>query len=65
MTQSLQCYVAQLMLYYSRASTLRSYAGDTALPGGKVDPDDESIEDTAVSALLLNTTHFTKSVLRQ
>ncbi|CAK5266317.1 unnamed protein product, partial [Mycena citricolor] len=30
-----------------RSSTLRSYAGDTALPGGKVDPDDGSLEDAA------------------
>ncbi|KAH9009956.1 NUDIX hydrolase domain-like protein [Lactarius hengduanensis] len=27
--------------------TLRSYAGDTALPGGRVDDEDETIEDTA------------------
>lgn len=31
-----------------RASTLRTYAGDTALPGGKVEPGDKTIEDTAV-----------------
>lgn len=31
-----------------RASTLRTYAGDTSLPGGKVDPEDKTIEDTAV-----------------
>ncbi|VDB90106.1 unnamed protein product [Peniophora sp. CBMAI 1063] len=35
------------VLLSRRASTLRSYAGDTALPGGKVDPEDESIEETA------------------
>lgn len=28
--------------------TLRSYAGDTALPGGRVEDADETIEDTAV-----------------
>ncbi|KAJ3710317.1 NUDIX hydrolase domain-like protein, partial [Lentinula raphanica] len=30
-----------------RASTLRSFAGDTSLPGGKMDPEDRTIEDTA------------------
>ncbi|KAI0030515.1 NUDIX hydrolase domain-like protein, partial [Vararia minispora EC-137] len=35
------------VLLSRRSETLRSYAGDTALPGGKVDPADESIEDTA------------------
>ena len=34
---------------YSRSSTLRTYAGHTSLPGGKVDPEDKTIEDTAVS----------------
>jgi 8-oxo-dGTP pyrophosphatase MutT (NUDIX family) len=34
---------------HSRSSSLRTYAGDTSLPGGKVDPDDNTIEDTAVS----------------
>lgn len=33
----------------SRASTLRTYAGDTSLPGGKWEPRDRSIEWTAVS----------------
>jgi 8-oxo-dGTP pyrophosphatase MutT (NUDIX family) len=31
-----------------RAKTLSSYAGDTALPGGRIDDDDKTIEDTAV-----------------
>jgi hypothetical protein len=31
-----------------RAKTLSSYAGDTALPGGMIDNDDKTIEDTAV-----------------
>ncbi|KAJ7799202.1 NUDIX hydrolase domain-like protein [Mycena olivaceomarginata] len=31
----------------TRSSTLRSYAGDTSLPGGKVDPEDRTIEETA------------------
>ncbi|KAG6868115.1 hypothetical protein C0993_007493 [Termitomyces sp. T159_Od127] len=31
---------------------MRSYAGDTSLPGGKAEPDDRTIEDTAVSMLL-------------
>ncbi|EIN11101.1 hypothetical protein PUNSTDRAFT_101119 [Punctularia strigosozonata HHB-11173 SS5] len=30
-----------------RASSLRTYAGDTALPGGKVEPQDKTIVDTA------------------
>lgn len=32
-----------------RSSTMRTYAGDTSLPGGKVEPGDRHIEDTAVS----------------
>lgn len=32
-----------------RSSTLRTYAGDTSLPGGRVDPEDTTVEDTAVS----------------
>jgi hypothetical protein len=36
-------------LLYSRSATLSSYAGDTALPGGRWDKMDASIEDTAVS----------------
>ncbi|KAH9061983.1 NUDIX hydrolase domain-like protein [Lactarius vividus] len=36
-----------LYVLLSRQVTLRSYAGDTALPGGKVDDEDETIEDTA------------------
>ncbi|KAI0043466.1 hypothetical protein FA95DRAFT_1563263 [Auriscalpium vulgare] len=35
------------VLLSRRAATLRTYAGDTALPGGKVDPQDRTIEDTA------------------
>lgn len=31
----------------SRSASLRTYAGDTSLPGGKVDPEDKTIEDTA------------------
>jgi len=30
-----------------RAASLSTYAGDTALPGGRVDPRDRSLEDTA------------------
>ncbi|KAG6830125.1 hypothetical protein H0H87_009095 [Tephrocybe sp. NHM501043] len=30
-----------------RSTTLRTYAGDTSLPGGKVDPEDLNVEDTA------------------
>ncbi|KAK2465862.1 hypothetical protein APHAL10511_001503 [Amanita phalloides] len=35
------------VLLSRRSSTLRTYAGDTSLPGGKVDPGDKTIEDTA------------------
>ncbi|KAI0065964.1 hypothetical protein BV25DRAFT_1880011 [Artomyces pyxidatus] len=35
------------VLLSRRSETLRAYAGDTALPGGKVDPEDRTIEDTA------------------
>ena len=33
-----------------RSATLRTYPGDTSLPGGKVEPEDMSWEDTAVSS---------------
>jgi hypothetical protein len=45
---------AGLMIYgtnaiiYSRSATLSSYAGDTALPGGRWDKTDYSLEETAV-----------------
>ncbi|KAF8967487.1 NUDIX hydrolase domain-like protein [Flammula alnicola] len=35
------------VLLSRRSATLRTYAGDTSLPGGKADPEDKSIEDTA------------------
>ncbi|ETW83764.1 hypothetical protein HETIRDRAFT_314160, partial [Heterobasidion irregulare TC 32-1] len=35
------------VLLSRRAATLRTYAGDTALPGGKLDREDSTIEDTA------------------
>ncbi|ESK91863.1 hypothetical protein Moror_10475 [Moniliophthora roreri MCA 2997] len=35
------------VLLSRRSSTLRTYAGDTSLPGGKVEPQDRSLEDTA------------------
>ncbi|KAF9647828.1 hypothetical protein BDM02DRAFT_3097512 [Thelephora ganbajun] len=35
------------VLLSKRASTLRTYAGDTALPGGKVDKRDRNAEETA------------------
>ncbi|KZW03406.1 hypothetical protein EXIGLDRAFT_721664 [Exidia glandulosa HHB12029] len=35
------------VLLSRRADSLSSYAGDTALPGGKVEPRDRSLEDTA------------------
>jgi coenzyme A diphosphatase NUDT7 len=40
-------YLAENPLYGRRASTLRSYAGDTSLPGGKYEPDDRTLEETA------------------
>lgn len=36
---------------HRRAKTLRTYAGDTSLPGGKAEERDRSIEDTAVMSL--------------
>lgn len=41
---------SQTLLQCRRSATLRTYAGDTSLPGGKVDPVDRNIEDTAVRA---------------
>lgn len=35
------------VLLSRRSSSMRTYAGDTSLPGGKVDPTDKSLEDTA------------------
>ncbi|TEB32161.1 hypothetical protein FA13DRAFT_1754580 [Coprinellus micaceus] len=35
------------VLLSRRSASLRTYAGDTSLPGGRVDPEDKSIEDTA------------------
>ncbi|KAF9545470.1 hypothetical protein CPC08DRAFT_716179 [Agrocybe pediades] len=35
------------VLLSRRSSTLRTYAGDTSLPGGKVEQGDKSMEDTA------------------
>ena len=32
-----------------RSDALNSFAGDTALPGGKIDAQDVTVEDTAVS----------------
>ncbi|KNZ72582.1 Nudix hydrolase 15, mitochondrial [Termitomyces sp. J132] len=37
------------VLLNRRSTNLRTYAGDTSLPGGKAEPDDRTIEDTAVS----------------
>ena len=31
-----------------RSATLRTYAGDTSLPGGKMDSGDRNVEETAV-----------------
>ncbi|TFK33195.1 NUDIX hydrolase domain-like protein [Crucibulum laeve] len=35
------------VLLSRRSANLRTYAGDTSLPGGKVDPEDRTLEDTA------------------
>ncbi|KAG7097581.1 hypothetical protein E1B28_004918 [Marasmius oreades] len=35
------------VLLSRRSATLRAYAGDTSLPGGKVDPTDRTLEETA------------------
>jgi hypothetical protein len=40
--------VHPLILCSRRSATLRTYAGDTSLPGGKVDLEDRTWEDTAV-----------------
>jgi hypothetical protein len=41
----------QLLSCYTRRSpTLRTYAGDTSLPGGRWDPEDRNLEETAVRA---------------
>lgn len=32
-----------------RSDTLKTFAGDTAFPGGKIDAEDVTVEDTAVS----------------
>ena len=37
-----------------RATSLRTYAGDTALPGGKWEPHDKSVEWTAVSGVVFD-----------
>ena len=39
---------ARLTHLLRRSATLRAYAGDTSLPGGKVEPQDKTWEDTAV-----------------
>lgn len=36
-----------------RSDALNSFAGDTALPGGKIDAQDVTVEDTAVSRVRL------------
>ena len=34
--------------FFRRSSSLRTYAGDTSLPGGKFESGDKDLEDTAV-----------------
>ena len=36
------------VLLTTRSKSLRSHPGQTALPGGKVDPDDQNVIQTAV-----------------
>ena len=48
MMDSTERFRADAMIDDRRAKTLSSYAGDTALPGGRIDDDDKTIEDTAV-----------------
>jgi len=43
-------------IIYRRSATLRTYAGDTSLPGGKRDPEDRNPEETAVRAPLFVST---------
>ena len=50
-------WLADVLFLLRRSATLRTYAGDTSLPGGKVDPEDKSIEDTAVSYLCSTLVH--------
>lgn len=38
-----------------RSDALKTFAGDTALPGGKIDAQDVTVEDTAVSCARLET----------
>ena len=47
---SYECYYTYAL--DRRSLTLRAYGGDTSLPGGKMEPTDRSIEDTAVSLYL-------------
>ena len=42
-------------MLYRRSATLRTYAGDTSLPGGKRDPEDKNLEETAVCTLFVST----------
>ena len=48
MMDNTERFRADAMIDDRRAKTLSSYAGDTALPGGRIDDDDKTIEDTAV-----------------
>jgi 8-oxo-dGTP pyrophosphatase MutT (NUDIX family) len=48
MVDGTERFRADAMIDDRRAKTLSSYAGDTALPGGRIDDDDKTIEDTAV-----------------
>lgn len=46
-------YVFELMAFGGgcnrRSEALKAFSGDTALPGGKIDAQDVTVEDTAVS----------------
>lgn len=45
------CMGTSSRIWGRRSDALRAFAGDTALPGGRVDVLDETIEDAAVSLL--------------
>ncbi|KIK99005.1 hypothetical protein PAXRUDRAFT_605341 [Paxillus rubicundulus Ve08.2h10] len=50
------------VLLSRRSEALRTYAGDTALPGGRIDPRDVTMEDTAVSPARFLTAYWCSDV---
>ena len=47
---------------FRRSASLRTCAGDTSLPGGRVDPEDRSLEDAAVRLVPFSASIYTYSV---